>query len=217
MDGRVWLATHEPNALTAFDADHPSEIAGSISTAASVNLGAPDREWLWTTQFDTGLLERRSHDGGVVSSVYVVDSPTGLVVGEDDVWVSAQHFTDPITRVAKKSLNPTATAWSEPRVVADTGDAIWLGDHLGFDNDTLIPPRSSRRRSLHDRPGSQRDPGPVCRRCDLGCRLPGGCHHDPRPSRENRGRHDHSARRAPDAVDNRGEPLCVCRVAPMSR
>jgi hypothetical protein len=41
MDGRVWLATHEPNALTAINADDPNDIATSIPTTASVNL----RHW----------------------------------------------------------------------------------------------------------------------------------------------------------------------------
>lgn len=148
MDGRVWLATSDPNALTAVDADRPNDIATSTPTEAQLNLGAADRDWLWTTQFDTGLLERRSHDGALVGSVYVVDSPTGLVVGEDDVWVSAQRSTDPITRVSKATLAATATPWRESRVVGETTDAIWLGDHLGFDDATLVRlDRLTRKRS----------------------------------------------------------------------
>ena len=141
MDGRVWLATQNPNALCAIDASDPTHVATTIETGASVNLGATDRQWLWTTQWANGFLQRRSHDGAVVDSVSVVDDPTGLVLDIDDVWVSPCHFTDPIMRVTKNALVPTAMPWRDENVasvVGVTADAIWLGESHHFDDTTLV-------------------------------------------------------------------------------
>jgi hypothetical protein len=139
MEGRVWAATRAPNVLAAIDADDPSRVATSLSTDGGVNLGAADRDWLWTAGFDTGRLERRSlDDGAVTRSVFAIERPTGMVLDIDDVWLSPQHFTKPVTRVAKHSMAVTATRPHDERVVAATADAIWLGTHVGFDNSTLI-------------------------------------------------------------------------------
>lgn len=141
MDDRVWLATQNPNALCAIDVADPARVATTIETGAAVNLGSTDRQWLWTTQWENGFLQRRSHDGAVVDSVYVVENPTGLVLDIDDVWVSPSHFTDPVIRVAKDSLVSTAMPWRDDNiahVVGVTTDAIWLGESQGFDNSTLV-------------------------------------------------------------------------------
>lgn len=65
-----------------------------------------------------------------------------MVVADDDVWVSSQHFTDPITRVRKDSMELTSTAWRKleraSHVVSQRGDTIWLSASRHFDDSTLI-------------------------------------------------------------------------------
>src|SRR5215813_8551542 len=127
MDGRVWVATQAPNTITAIDVDDPNRIATSLPTDGSVNLGAADRDWLWTAGFDTGRLERRSHDDGAVTrSVYATENPTGMVLDADDVWLSPQHFAEPVTSLSKDSMQVTATRPNKERVVAATADARWI-------------------------------------------------------------------------------------------
>jgi len=139
MEGRAWVATQAPNAIVAIDVDDPSRVATGLSTDGIVSLGAADRDWFWTAGFDTGRLECRSHDDGAVTrSVFAVERPTGMALDNDDVWLSPQHFTKPVTTVSKRSMMVTATRSNEGRVVAATADALWLGTHAGFDNSTLI-------------------------------------------------------------------------------
>ena len=129
---RVWVATENPEAIHVFDVDRPDRIARSIVTSARVT-GAVDLEWLWTAEFDTGVLERRTHDGDVVAHVSVVERPTGMVQDAEHVWINPQDSTDPVMRVDKASLLPTATRWNDfGHVVHADSDSIWLRESCGF-------------------------------------------------------------------------------------
>jgi len=73
-----------------------------------------------------------------------------MALDSDDVWLSPQHFTKPVTRVSKHSMVVTATRPNNERVIGATADAIWLGTHAGFDNSTLIRvDRQTRRRRTY--------------------------------------------------------------------